>query len=98
MLWLGGKTVEKVEVTDAAEHRNGISGKPFTVVLFKWVDGEGVTRNMLGIVAAGDGDNADKPNGECYVLDRDMLADGNIAFGENSWRGDTFETVLRASV
>ena len=26
----------------------------------------------------------------CFVLDLDKAAAGNVAFGENSWRGDNF--------
>jgi hypothetical protein len=33
--------------------------------------------------------------GQCAVLDANMSADGNVRFGENSWRGDDFEDQLR---
>ena len=34
----------------------------------------------------------------CAVLDVARLAQGDIAFGSNSWRGDRFEPHLRAAV
>ncbi|MFO0942311.1 MAG: hypothetical protein U0930_16355 [Pirellulales bacterium] len=69
-------------------HRNGISGAPFHVILFD-DKGEQASRK-LGIIF-------DAPH-SVAVLDVNMLAQGNIAFGQNSWRGDVYETELRAAV
>jgi hypothetical protein len=33
--------------------------------------------------------------GYCAVFDVDLLKDGDIQFGHNSWRGDYFESELR---
>ena len=37
-------------------------------------------------------------DGQCAVLDIDKLAQGDIAFGSNSWRGDHFEPSLRKAI
>ena len=63
-------------------HRNGVCGNGFYVVKFKRN-----RQNMLAIVF-------DTP-GNVAVFDLNLLAKGNITFGENSWRGDNFEDWLR---
>jgi len=76
-----------IEVTAIDYHRNGVSGRGFHVVLFTEVI-EGKPRTFLGIVPG-------RPEpGECFVLDADMVGEHNIAFGENSWRGDHYEEAL----
>ncbi len=69
-------------MTSVAYHRNGIGGAPFYVVLFH--DGES---RKVGLVF-------DAPY-HCAVLGVDLLAQGDIAFASNSWRGDVFEPKLR---
>ena len=76
-----------VKIKEIAKHRNGVGGAPFYVVLFS--DDE-AGKNMMGIVF-------DEKN-HVAVLDVDMLADGNIAFGDNSWRGDRYEPYLREAI
>jgi hypothetical protein len=71
-----------------AHHRNGVGGEPFDVILFKEY-GQGGSRKV-GIVF-------DEPN-YCAVLDIDLLAAGDIAFGSNSWRGDDYESHLRKAI
>lgn len=71
-------------------HRNGICGLPFYVVLFTWQDGS-TSRRMMATVF-------DETNA-IAVLDVNETAKGNVAFGGgNSWRGDHFETELRALI
>ncbi len=82
------KLVDRVVTIE--HHRNGISGVPFSAVLFKMREGRG-ERNMLGIVF-------DTEDCAVAVLDVDMAAAGNIRFGENSWRGDDFADELRPLV
>ena len=69
-------------------HRNGISGAPFHIVVFQ-DHGEESSRK-LGIVF----DSAS----HVAVLDIAKLAQGDVAFGSNSWRGDVFELELRAAI
>ena len=71
-------------------HRNGVMGEPFNVVLFDFEDASGDQRSMVGIVFA--------KGGTVAVLDRDLLAAGEITFGVNSWRGDYFEPFLRRAI
>lgn len=76
----------KITLQQVARHRNGVSGAPFHVTLFRDEAG----RLMLGIVF-------DEPT-YVAVLDLQEVAAGNIAFGSNSWRGDHYETGLREAV
>ena len=75
-----------ITLEQTARHRNGVSGAPFHVTLFRDEAG----RLMLGIVF-------DEP-GYVAVLDLQEVAAGNITFGSNSWRGDRYETGLREAV
>ncbi len=75
-------------IIDIDFHRNGISGAPFHVILFE--DKGDEASRKVGIVFQ-------SPQ-HVAVLDIAKLADGNIAFGQNSWRGDVFEIELRAAV
>jgi hypothetical protein len=72
-------------------HRNGISGVGFYVVCFRWAEEGDEPRPMVATVF---------PEQGCVaVLDREQTRRGNIAFARgNSWRGDHFETWLRAQV
>ena len=67
-------------------HRNGISGAPFHVMIFR--DPE--AGRMLGIVF--------DERRHVAVFNLDKLALGNITFGENSWRGDQYEPYLREAI
>jgi len=71
-----------------ATHRNGICGAPFHVVLFE-DDGDEGSRKV-GIVFENSSYTA--------VLDVGKLANGDITFGSNSWRGDTYEPHLRQAI
>ncbi len=76
----------KLTIENIQYHRNGISGAPFHVILFRDPD-EG---RMLGVVF----DQAY----HVAVFNLDKLAVGNIAFGVNSWRGDRYEPTLRRAI
>ncbi|MCA9065850.1 MAG: hypothetical protein KDA96_22435 [Planctomycetaceae bacterium] len=73
------------QILDIAFHRNGISGAPFHVILFD-DSGEEASRKLAVVFEAAH---------HVAVLDLAKLAIGNIAFGQNSWRGDVFEPELR---
>jgi hypothetical protein len=73
-------------VKSIAHHRNGVGGASFDVVLF--TDCDGSTR--VGIVFDADWHTA--------VLDVQKLAEGDIAFGSNSWRGDDYDAFLRTAI
>jgi hypothetical protein len=72
-----------MEILDSAYHRNGVSGEPFEVVLFK----DDRDRQMVAILF--------DDSGYCAVLETELTNNGDIAFGSNSWRGDHFEGRLR---
>lgn len=73
-------------IENIQHHRNGVSGAPFHVLLFRDPD-EG---RMLGVVFGQEHHVA--------VFNLDKLALGNIAFGVNSWRGDRYEPFLRLAI
>jgi len=76
--------VEKI--VEISRHRNGICGEPFYVVLFKH-------KGRLMIASLFD------DVGYCAVYSVDELKKKNIKFGGgNSWRGDEFESELRATI
>lgn len=87
---------ENVFSPRVAYHRNGVCGRPMWVVHFDTdrtdVDGTVTAHTMVGIIPS-----PPEP-GECFVLDTDLLAQGEITFGINSWRGDHYETPLREAI
>ena len=76
------KDTISLEVLSKAFHRNGVSGAPFNVYLVREEDGD-----VKVIVAFEDFENT-------AVLSVKNLAEGDIAFGSNSWRGDRFRIAL----
>lgn len=89
----------KLTATQIDYHRNGISGKGFYVVVFdyEYTDRDGshteIGKNMVAIRPAGSSKD------ECYVLNADMLAAGNIGFAEgNSWRGDMYVDAIDEAI
>ncbi len=78
----------KLKIIDTAHHRNGIDGAPFDVALFE-DHGPDATRKVAILF--------ETPH-HCAVLDVDKLAQGDIAFGSNSWRGDQYEPHLRKEI
>ena len=69
-----------------AYHRNGCAGAGFHVLRFKARDGR-KNRNMVAV--------AFEEEGHIAIFDQDMLAQGIIAFGENSWRYENYDTEIR---
>jgi hypothetical protein len=80
--------MKNITVIAKANHRNGICGARFHAIVFE-DDGAEVSRK-LGIVF--------DHEAHCAVLDITKLANGDIAFGSNSFRGDTYEPALRAAI
>lgn len=76
----------KLSIEQIHFHRNGIGGAPFHALLFDDPD----VGPMFGIVF-------DEPQ-HVAVFQFGELADGNIAFGRNSWRGDRYEPHLREAI
>lgn len=101
-----GINVEQVEY-----HRNGVSGEPFFVVKFTAkVDGH--ARNFVATLfpeyLSDREDGGDQYvwgpelgkfyNPRCAVLDADLVGQGVIDFGANSWRGDHYSDELLAAI
>lgn len=80
----------KISNIKVASHRNGICGEGFHVATFDMRE-DNKSHKMVGILF--------EKSGQCAVLDIDMLSANNIEFGNgNSWRGDHFESELRAAI
>lgn len=84
-----------MKVIKVAHHRNGVAGNAFGVVLFRDDD----KTDKVGIVFDVNEENNSpwERSGNVAVLGVQLLADGCIEFGENSWRGDQYETFLRTT-
>ena len=76
----------KIRIEQIESHRNGISGAPFHALIFQNKD----QGRMLGIVF--------EEKYHVAVLNLELLAQGNIAFGINSGRGDQYEPYLRTAI
>jgi len=76
----------KLSIEQVQTHRNGIGGAPFHVLMFRDPN-EG---RMLGIVF--------EQEYHVAVFNLDKLAQADIAFGSNSWRGDQYEPYLRKAI
>ena len=76
----------KLHIEQLQSHRNGISGAPFHVLIFR----DPQEGRMVGIVFG--------ERSHVAVFNLDKLANGDIAFGSNSWRGDQYEPSLRRAI
>lgn len=74
------------KIHDIAYHRNGVFGTGFYVVLFTDIEKD----RKIGVVFPEDSN----PH-NAVVLSVNKLAEGDIAFGSNSWRGDDYAKELR---
>jgi hypothetical protein len=79
---------QRIRVLNIDYHRNGIGGAPFHAVVFRDDGKEAGVK--VGVVF-------DQP-AHVAVLDIARLADCDVQFGSNSWRGDRYEAALRRVV
>lgn len=81
-------------------HRNGICGWPFFVVTFDYAELYGnTTRRMVATVpTVSDDSRISRADCIVCVLDVDLLHQGVIGFGRNSWRGDDFAEAISAAI
>jgi hypothetical protein len=84
-----------MKILKSAYHRNGACGRGFSVVLFEHGDNPG--RTMLGVMFNGDGDGDEEAalapkDYATAVFDLGLLKEDVIEFGENSWRGDRYQS------
>jgi hypothetical protein len=95
------KFVHKIE--KIARHRNGVAGAPFWVVSFQ---GEsdvkpGNAEPMVAVVFAKESDDGimtTEFNPKVAVMNRNLIAENIIEFGQNSYRGDRFDRELIAAI
>jgi hypothetical protein len=80
-------TLEKMTVIESDYHRNGVGGMPFKVAL---VDdpNEGDTKLVIMF----------EKEMHTAVFSLEKLAQGDIFFGSNSYRGDQYESALRGDL
>lgn len=91
------RTIKRIH--EIAYHRNGISGEPFYIVRFAAYADYG-TDNMLAVVFPEYDDDGEQlragSNPRVAVFDETLFP--TIAFGKNSWRGDTYADGLIAAI
>jgi hypothetical protein len=85
-----GRGAEYIEVEEVEYHRNGVGGAPFNVIKFT----DPKEGPMLGVVFY----KVDCSETAVAVFNRDKLAEGDISFGSNSWRGDVYAPMLRVGI
>jgi len=78
-----------LKIVDASYHRNGVCGMGFWAVLFE--DKEPGMPESCHLKIA----SLFEDNHYCSVYSVDLLAERNIQFGQNSWRGDQYAAELR---
>jgi hypothetical protein len=76
-----------MKIEQLAYHRNGVCGQGFWTAIYTHDDAPG---RFLATVFP--------QRGNCAVINLDLIADYGVTFGQNSWRGDTHETDLRAAI
>lgn len=74
----------KRKLKSIAHHRNGVGGCPFYVAVIQ----EGRDK-MLAVTF-----NDEPAHVRTAIFDLKLLADGNIKFGENSYRGDHYHQFM----
>ena len=82
-------------ISAPAFHRNGICGEPFQVCTFTMHENNEPPRRMVAIRFADDPPDCENFSApRIAVFDLDLLAQGEIRFTFNSWRGDRFSDDL----
>ena len=80
----------KLKISNVQYHRNGVSGMPFYAVNFDDKD----IGNMIGIVFPKYDPDKERYTGgfnpRVAIFQTELLGQGNINFGENSYRGDCY--------
>jgi len=100
-----------IEVLQVAYHRNGVGGEAVYVALVadsRVRDSRRPGGTLLVLVPAwaiaevgSAGEAAARtPSGSipCYAIDPALAAEGSVAFGANSWRGEDYYGAVRAAV
>lgn len=82
-----------------AYHRNGVGGRGFYVCTFTETGQDSIGKGVAVLFPKEEDDRGLptfelRGDVECAVFDRELLGQGNITFGQNSWRGDEYAAVL----
>ena len=80
------RTIPKIKLIKQDHHRNGCSGVPFDVAIFKDLD---ENKTMFAVQF----NEYDEPY--TAVFDLDLLKKDVIEFFDNSWRGDVYHEPLK---
>jgi hypothetical protein len=75
----------KLSILKSAHHRNGIGGAPFKVAVVADPEEDDVKLVIM----------FEEPWHTAVLSLAQLQENGNIEFGENSWRGDYYEVHLR---
>lgn len=82
-------------ISPPAYHRNGVCGEPFQVCTFTMTENSDPPRRMVAVRFADDAPDCENFSApRIAVFDLDLLAEGEIRFTVNSWRGDRFSDDL----
>lgn len=76
----------EITIVSASWHRNGVGGEGFYAIIFDDSEQGRMVASLFD------------ESGYCAVYKLDKLAEGDIEFGSNSWRGDHYEYKLRPLV
>lgn len=80
----------KLKINNIQYHRNGVCGEPFFVINFD----DKKIGNMIGVVFPNYDSKKEQYTNEfnpkVAVFKTELLGQGNINFGENSYRGDCY--------
>ena len=87
-----------IEVLEIAYHRNGVGGYPFHVVSFRNKEMDRVFLATVFFEHDDEGNETLGFNPRIAIIDPELAAKGIIAFGENSWRGDTYAYALAEAI
>lgn len=96
--------MSKIQNFYADYHRNGVGGRPFYVCTFTYIEDDGESEEMMAVMfPSAEGSSpyflplfdSSEQGEEVAVFNRTRLAEGTIAFGRNSYRGDRFVEPLR---
>jgi hypothetical protein len=87
----------KHQLKEIAYHRNGICGEGFHVAIVESEIEPGDVRKML-CVTFGAHEEGTAGGYRTAVFDLALLAQDNIKFGQNSWRGDHWHPFMCETV
>lgn len=79
-----------IKIINAQYHRNGVGGEPFYAILFTDTELPRAGHTMIASYF-----KDCELNGFISVFSIPKLYDGNVKFGQNSWRGDRYATLLK---